>query len=179
LKQAQHRAVVATGPKLVNESEPRVELPEYPRITPGVYRGYSAVAKFHFDRFFGRWVCFVRWNVLSDDLARLIARIPLWWSLGSGTRPRASRRGKYLKEWVRANGGPPVRGDRLSPKVFRHRMARVEVGDTDSSRSPVPYSVVKKIIEWETGPVRGHSVSKSHSQGRHGLNPSETQSYQK
>jgi hypothetical protein len=178
LRLAQPKAVAAV-PKLACESEPQVEWREYPRITPGEYRAYSAVAKFHFDRSIGRWVCFVRWDVFSDDLARLIARVPLWWSLGSGKRPRASRRGKYLKEWVRANGGPPVRGDRLSPKVFRHRMARVEVGDTDANRSPVPYSVVKKIIEWETGPLRGHSVIKSHSQGRHGLNPAGKESYQK
>jgi hypothetical protein len=45
------------------------------------------------------------------------------------------------------------------------RIARVEVGDT--SKGPVPYSVVKKILCWETGKPR-HSVSKSHSQGRHG-----------
>jgi hypothetical protein len=160
----------AAGPKLVSQSEPQVEWREYPRITPGEYRAYSAVAKFHFDRSIRRWVCFVRWDVLSDDLARLIARVPLWWSLGSGKRPRASRRGKYLAEWVRANGGPPLRGDRLSPNVFRYRMARVEVDDTDPTKSPVPYSVVRKILSWETGPFRGHSVSKSHSQGRHGVN---------
>ena len=158
------------GYRLQHRPMPEIEWREYDRITPGVYRAYSIVAKHHFDRSINRWVCFVRWNVLSDDLSRVIARVPLWWSLGDGDRPRASRRGKYLKEWVRANGSPPPRGDRLSPRVFRHRMARVEVDDTDPKKSPIPYSVVRKIIAWETGAPAGHSVNKSHSQGRHGRN---------
>ena len=82
------------------------------------------------------------WDVLSDDLDKDIAKsIPLWFALGNRVRPRASRRGKYLHEWVRANGSAPGRGDRLSPNVFTGRIARVEIGDTDS---PIPYSVVKK-----------------------------------
>jgi hypothetical protein len=45
-------------------------------------------------------------------------------------------------------------------------MARVEIGD---SEGPAPYSVVRRIIEWETG-LTGNSVNKSHSQGRPRLN---------
>jgi len=151
---------------------------EYPRIAPGVYRAYSAFAKFHYDKSIGRWVCFVRWDVLTDGL-QLIARIPLWWNLGGGQKPRASHRSKYLKEWVRANGGPPARGDRLSPNVFAHRMAQVQVGDTDPNKSAVPYSVVRKIIEWETGASPGHSVNQSHSQGRHSPDATTRKSYGK
>ena len=93
--------------------------------------------------------------------------IPLWFGLGDDEKPRASRRGKYLAEWVKANGGPPGRGDRLSPNVFTRRIARVQIGDT---KSPIPYSVIKKIIRWETGSSR-HSVSKYTSQGRPRENP--------
>ena len=121
---------------------------EYPRIAPGVYRAYSAVAKFHFDESFGRWVCFIRWDVFTDG--GRIVRIPLWYNLSKGKKPKAARRSKYFKEWVKANGGPPARGERLSPAVFRHRMALVEIDDTDIKKSPVPYSVVRKILEWET-----------------------------
>jgi hypothetical protein len=155
-----------------------VEWREYPRIAPGVYRAYSAVAKFHYDRSIGRWVCFVRWDVLTDEL-ELIARVPLRWNLGDGEKPRAGRRSKYFKEWVRANGGPPVRGDRVFPSVFRQRMAQVEVGDTDPNKSAAPYSVVREIIEWETGAVPGHSVNQSHSQGRHQPNTARTMNYRK
>ena len=113
-------------------------------------------------------MCLLRWDVLSDDLLTVIATVPCWFPLGNREKPHASRRGIFLKEWVRANGGPPARGDRLSPRVFVRRMARVEVGDTDPLKSPVPYSVVRKIVQWETGLVLGTSVNKSHSQeGKH------------
>lgn len=103
----------------------------------------------------------MRWDVLSNDAQQVIAEcVPLWFALGDGEKPRASKRGKYLPEWVRANGGPPKRGDRLSPNVFTKRIARVEIGDADSA---VPYSVVRRIIRWETGPSR-QSVSKYTSQ---------------
>ena len=156
----------AASLKIIAGRESAVEWREYPRIAPGLYLAYCAVSKFHFDRSIRRWVCFLRWDVLRED-GTLIARVPLWWNLGDGEKPRAGRRGKYLREWVRANGRPPPRGDRLSPAVFRHRMARVEIGDTDPQKSPIPYSVVRRIVEWETGSVSGHSVNQSHSQGGH------------
>jgi hypothetical protein len=154
---------------------PKIEWVEHPRIAPGIYRAYSAVARVYFDPGYRRWVCFIRWDVLSACLTNVIARAPLWWTLGKDAKPRAKRRGKYLAEWVRANGKPPLRGDRLSPNVFRHRMAKVEIADTDPQKSPAPYSVVRKILEWETGPSPGHSVNKSHSQGRHRLNGAEAE----
>ena len=135
---------------------------DYPRIVPGEYRAYCKWGKHYKDPGYRRWLCLLRWDVLTDDLVRVQACVPQWFPLGSRDKPRASRRGKYLPEWVRANGGPPARRDRLSPGVFVYRMARVEIGDTEG---PAPYSVVRRIIDWETG-APGHSVSKSHSQGR-------------
>ena len=103
------------------------------------------------------------------------ACVPQWFPLGSRDKPRASRRGTYFPEWVRANGGPPPRRDRLSPSVFVHRMARVQVGDTDG---PAPYSVVRRIIEWETGSP-GTSVSKSTSQGQPGKSGVESEAFER
>jgi hypothetical protein len=139
-----------------------IEWKDYPRISPGEYRAYCKWGKQYRDPGLHRWTCLLRWDVLSEDLERVLACVPQWFPLGSRDKPRASRRGKYLPEWIRANGGPPVRKDRLSPGVFVCRMARVEVGDT---AGPAPYSVVRRVLEWETGSP-GHSVSKSHSQGR-------------
>lgn len=139
-----------------------IDWPEYPKIPPGEYIAYCKWAKQYRDPGFKRWLCLLRWDVLAHDFSRVIACVPLFFPLGSGDKPRASRRGKYLPEWIRANGAQPQRGDRLSPKVFRNRMARVEIGDTTS---PAPYSVVRRILDWETG-IPGHSISKSHSQGR-------------
>jgi hypothetical protein len=138
-----------------------IEWKDYPRIVPGEYRAYSKFGKQYRDPGFRRWLCLLRWDVLTDDLLHVIACVPQFFPLGAGDKPHASRRGKYLPEWIRANSAPPVRGDRLTPRVFVHRLARIEVGDTDG---PIPYSVVRRIIEWETG-LPGHSVSKSHSQG--------------
>jgi hypothetical protein len=100
----------------------------------------------------------MKFDVLADDLTTVIATVPYWLSLGCRDTPHASKRSKYLREWVRANGAPPTRGDRLSPRVFVRRIARVEIGDTDPEKSPVPYSVVKKIVRWETGST-GQSVT--------------------
>lgn len=138
-----------------------IEWKDYPRFPPGPYRAYCKSGKHYKDRGFHRWTCLLRWDVLTDDLLCVRGCVPMWFPLGSGDKPRASRRGKYFPEWIRANGGPPARKDRLPPSVFTLRMARVKIGDTEG---PAPYSVVREIIEWETGP-RGHSVTKSHSQG--------------
>lgn len=140
-----------------------IEWAEYPRIHPGEYLAYCAWAKKYYDPAFNRWTCLLRFDVLHENLVDVVVRVPIWLALGKGEMPRASRRSKYLVAWVVANGGQPARGDRLSPQVFVHRIARVQVGDT--TKGPVPYSVVKKILGWETGKL-GHSVSKSHSQGR-------------
>jgi hypothetical protein len=147
--------------------EPEIEWKSYPRIEPGEYSAYCRWAKKYRDPGFHRWTCLLLFDVLADDLLTVIATVPCWLPLGSSENARASLRGKYMKEWVRANGAPPKRGDRLSPVVFVRRIARVKVGDTDPQKSPVPYSVVRKILSWETGAVPGHSVSKSSSQGRH------------
>lgn len=155
------------GPEIVRRAEPEIEWTEYPRIVPGKYRAYSRFAKKYWDPQFRRWTCLLRFDVLTDDLQTVIATLPCWLPLGNGEKPRASRRGKYLPEWVRANGGPPAKRDALSPQVFVRRMARVEVGDTDSKKSAIPYSVIRRILCWETGVNLGHSVSKSSSQGRH------------
>src|SRR5215475_621794 len=129
-----------------------VEWRDYPRLPAGEYVAYCAWGGKYLDPSFKRWTCLLRFDIFSDGFTELLARIPMWLSLGNDKKPRASRRGKYLKEWVRANGGPPVRADRLSPKVFLHRMCRLEIGDT--LQGPVPYSVVKKILSWDTGGIR-------------------------
>jgi hypothetical protein len=141
-----------------------IEWADYPRIEPGEYFAHCYWGNRYRDRDFKRWTCLLRWAVLSEDQQRTIAKpIPLWFPLGDGEKPRAPRRGKYFPEWVRANGGPPLKGDRLSPRVFTRRIARVEIGDT---KSLVPYSTVRKIIRWETGSGSVSFSQQSHSQGR-------------
>jgi hypothetical protein len=139
-----------------------VEWEEYPRIPAGDYQAYCSWAGKYYDKAFRRWTCILRFYVLGEDLSSVVACVPMWLSLGSKDVPRARRRGKYWTEWVRANGGPPVRGDRLSPKVFVHRWVQVGVADTKGN---APYSVVRRIIEWKTGTKAG-SLSQQVTQSR-------------
>jgi hypothetical protein len=81
--------------------------------------------------------------------------VPQWFNGGNGKKPRAGRRANYFAEWVKANGGPPARKDRLSSRVFVRRIAKVELGDTGGL---VPYSVVRRVVAWSTGTP----VNKSH-----------------
>jgi hypothetical protein len=55
--------------------------------------------------------------------------------------------------------------------VFRRRMAGVVIRDT---KGPAPYSVVGKILEWETGHSASQLVNQSHSQGRHHSKPTKS-----
>ena len=165
-----------TGPaRKRRAAAPEIEWREDPLIQSREYPAYCRWAKWYRDPGFRRWTCLLRWEVLTDDLLTVIARIPMWLPLGNREKPRASRRGKYLAEWVRANGRPPARGDRVPPRIFTHRIARVEVGDTDPEKSPVPYSVVRRIVSWKTGGVSGISVNQSHSQGRQHLKGTDTE----
>lgn len=136
------------GPLLVTSTEPAIEWGDYARIKPGVYPAFCRWAKHYRDPRFRRWTCLLRFDVLSDDLMRVLARVPMWMNLGAGERPHAKRTSRYFKEWIRANGNrSPPRKDRLSPTVFTRRMVRVEIADT---RGLVPYSKVLKILAWET-----------------------------
>jgi hypothetical protein len=160
-------------PARVRRPEPEIEWRDYPLIQSREYPAYCKSAERYRDPQYKRWTCLLRWDVLTDDLLTVIATVPQWLPLGDAENPRASRRGNYLREWVRAKGEPPKRGDRLSSRVFTRRMARVEIGDTNPDKSPVPYSVVRRIVSWETGVFPGNSVSKSHSQGRQCLKGTE------
>jgi hypothetical protein len=146
--------------QLVREGEPAVSWPDYQRIAPGEYRAYCKRAKWYWERGFNRWTCLLHFDVFTEDLQVCFGKIPMWLNGGAGDKPKAGMRTRYLLEWVRANGGPPPRKDRMAPQVFVRRMARVRVADT---RGPIPYSVVQEIVEWSTG----QAVNQSHSQGEH------------
>jgi hypothetical protein len=136
---------------LSGRADLRIEWRDYDRIKPGTYPAYCRRAKYYWDPGFKRWTCLLIFDVFHENGMDVVARIPMWLSLGKGAKPVASRRSRYLEEWVVANGGHHSRGDRLSPRVFARRFVRVEVGDT--TKGPVPYSVVKKILHWETGKI--------------------------
>jgi hypothetical protein len=116
--------------RLVGNNEPAVEWTEYPRIKPGDYPAYCAWAKWYWDTSYNRWTCLLKFKVFSANHMDTLATVPMWLNGGTGERPRTGRRTLYFPAWVKANGGPPARKDRLSPSVFVRRMARVRVADT-------------------------------------------------
>ena len=122
---------------------------KYPGISiaSGQYRAYCRDARVYRDGGFKRWTCLLDFDILSEGLETL-AKLPLWLNLGAGQKPQVTRRSNYLAAWIKANGAPPSRMDRLSPRVFLRRMCRVAVALTSG---PLPRSVVKEILEWETG----------------------------
>jgi hypothetical protein len=145
MKRAPHRAAVD------------ISFTYVPRIEAGEYPAYSREAKLYRDRQYRRWVCAVQFDILDSSLINTIAQLTWYLNLGSGERPRASRRSNYWSAWVRANGGPPKRSDRLSQQIFGGRHAMGEVADTTKTHNAgaigpnQSYSVVRSVIEWRTG----------------------------
>jgi len=88
---------------------------ERPRIPPGEYTarctGYQGP---EWVRAFGRWGLRLNFVLDPDDEA-----VSAFYSLGEDRNEfRISTRSKYFKDWVRANGGPPKRGQEMSPAVL-------------------------------------------------------------
>lgn len=146
----------------------------YERIAPGEYLAYCRTARLYRDPQFKRWTCLLRWEVFDESGLKVIGHIPQWISLGQPrsrdtNKAHASRRSAYWREWIRAKGTPPTRVDRLSPSVFARRMGRVLVRDTAGL---APYSVVDRILTYETGaPDESPSHPVTH-QGWHSGNES-------
>ncbi len=126
-----------------------------PRIEPGYYEAVSRTAAVYRDRGFKRWVCAVQFDILSDSLIEVVARLTWYINLGAREKPHAGRRGNFWAAWVQANGGPPKRRDRLSLRAFERRSALVSVGDTMKSHNQSAigtqhrYSVVRGVVRWD------------------------------
>jgi hypothetical protein len=137
--------------------QPEISWTYTPRIEPGQYTAYSRSAKVYQDRQFKRWVCAVQFDVLDSSLLEDVARLTWFLNLGSKEKPRVTRRGNYWAAWVKANGGPPKRRDRISERVFEGRYAIVRVEDTGKNHRQIAitadecYSVIREVVEWQTG----------------------------
>ena len=137
--------------------EPEIAWAFVPRIAPGDHPAISRGASVYRDRQFKRWVCAVQFDILSSSLMEVTARLTWFLNLGPREKPKAGRRTNYWAAWVKANGGPPKRRDRLSARVFEGRHAIVLVEDTRKTHGRAfigaeeSYSVVREVIEWRTG----------------------------
>ncbi len=149
--------------------EPEIDWRYAPRIQPGDYHAISCSASPYFDKQFKRWVCAVQFEIVSESvLMESVARLTWFLNLGTHAKPHAGRRGKYWAAWVRANGGPPKRGDRLSPRVCVGRMAIVRVEDTTKTHdrgdveSDQAYSVIRdKLLSGKPEAARNEEISRT------------------
>lgn len=137
--------------------EPEIVWDYAARLEPGTYRAYCRAAKIYRDGQFKRWVCAVQFDILNENLNKKLGRLTWFLNLGSDDKPHSTRRSNYWNAWVAANGGQPKRKDRLSPRVFTKRYARVKVSDTtknfrqDNISTEHAYSVIRDVLQWETG----------------------------
>jgi hypothetical protein len=136
---------------------PVIEWAYRPRIPPGEYPAISRKASIYRDKQFKRWVCAVQFDIVDSQAMNTIARLTWFLNLGQRVKAHAGRRTKFWAAWIRANGEPPKRADRLSVSIFSGRSAIVRVDDTSKTHdcgrieSEQAYSVVRDVIEWQTG----------------------------
>jgi len=99
----------STMPALVWEGAER------PRIPPGEYSGRcTGYQGPQWVREFGRWG--LRLDFVLDPEEQAVSA---FYSLGENRDAfTIGTRSKYFKDWVRANGGPPKRGQEMSPAVL-------------------------------------------------------------
>jgi hypothetical protein len=100
-------------------------------------------------------------DIYSDGLD-LMAQLPMWLNLGAGQKPKVTRRSRYLAEWIKARGVPGRMDRTLTSRVFTNRWCRVAV---DSSAGIMPRSVVREILEWETGQSQIKSSTLASAEG--------------
>jgi hypothetical protein len=135
--------------------EPEISWVFIPRIEPGEYPAFSRSASVYRDRQFKRWVCAVQFSIWNDSLTEVAARLTWYLNLGTREKAHVGRRGNYWSAWVQANGGPPKRNDRLSPRVFEQRNAIVRVADTTKTHqqnaitAQQRYSVIRNVVRWD------------------------------
>ncbi|MGA9986682.1 MAG: hypothetical protein WA383_21395 [Terriglobales bacterium] len=157
------------------QQEPEISWRSYDRIEPGEYVAYCRAADVYLDSEFRRWVCRTQWTVFDDSRTNKLADLTKFFNLGEGRKPRAtSRRSHYRQAWIAANGGQsPTRGSRMEPTIFVHRFARIEVADVEKDRNQMTlsadqvYSVVRRILSWETGEAHCDQQSRTYYQHRH------------
>ena len=137
-----------------------IDFDVYDCIEPGEYLAYCREALLDFNPRFGRRTAFLGWDVF-DANGNTIATAKRWLPVGTRNGKAHVGRGTlFYQWWTQANGGlPPKRGDRMNPNIFKGRMARVLIADSEpppihKGKTPPnfsPYSKVSEILSWETG----------------------------
>jgi len=109
-------------------SAPIWEGKEYPRLDPGKYlvRGAEVAGPVWVNQY-RRWCVRVQFHLMEEP-----GEVSAFFNLGNDPKgPRVGRQSKFYKAWKMANGGPPSRGEEMSPDIFLDKMMVVSVDDCD------------------------------------------------
>jgi hypothetical protein len=69
-------------PRIGRGVEPEIEFYCPSRLEPGQYPAYCRSANTYHDHQFKRWVCAVQFDILSDSLLEVLARVTRYLNLG-------------------------------------------------------------------------------------------------
>lgn len=98
----------------------------------------------------GRWDVYIKFRIIEGpyektELVMMCTYHP---------KAEITHRHKYYQQFALANGGPPLKGQKMSHSIFRHKVYRVLVKDTkrkfpNNELLPpfLQYSVVATILE--------------------------------
>ena len=126
-----------------------------PRIEPGEYD--AVCLKTEIGRSWGgRRDIYLRFRIYDSEYEG--TELFMKCSYPKTKDKKMSYRHKYYQQWMLANGGPPAKKQRMSPKMFLNRMFKIKVVDTKRTHNdgtPLPsfaqYSVISTIIEVVAG----------------------------
>ncbi|MGA7830596.1 MAG: hypothetical protein WCA21_06530 [Terracidiphilus sp.] len=123
-----------------------------PRIVPGQYTarctGFQGP---EWVRTFGRWGFRLEFALDPDEEI-----VSAFYSFGEDRNaPKMSTRYKYYSDWVRANGGPPLNSQEMSPEIFLNTdlsfIVHVSDATTDGENrvkdKTLVYSRIDRILE--------------------------------
>jgi hypothetical protein len=130
-----------------DELAPTCQHRSYTCVPAGRYDAECVEAKIYADPQFHRWVCRLRFNLVSGG-----REVCGFLNLGTGSKPSAGRRSQYWRAWVIASGDLPRRRQVLSPRVFMNKLFEVSVETVKKAHDGVEhpaqaiYSTVRRIV---------------------------------
>jgi len=129
--------------KMERESPWPIAPPSRNELPDGVYIASFRDADRH--QWFGQAKVRLRYEIVEPS-----AYIGMQVFLFSTLPQSLSHRHKYYELWVRANGGPPHRNDRMSPRIFRgYWKIRVVWNEPKNGGHPMP--LVTDLLERVAG----------------------------
>jgi len=107
----------------------------FPRLPAGAREMICTEARMYRDPGFNAWKVRLRFHDLLNE-----EHVFGFFHLSRGSKPVIGRRSRYYAAWVMANGGPPRRRDRLSPRVFKGKWFLLRIRDVRKRHDQLEHS---------------------------------------